>query len=62
VDRPASQGVRRRIYALDGIRGLAALAVDAYHYLYRTRELYPAQLGSETSWIFGGRYGVRCSS
>ena len=50
-------GARARFAELDVFRGIAALVVVVYHYLFRFDQLY----GLETlslEWLYFGRYGV----
>lgn len=49
----------RRVGALDGLRGVAALTVVGYHYFLHGPELYPEQLGQPVREAIVGREGVR---
>lgn len=53
------QGVaaQDRVRALDGLRGLACLAVLGFHYLNRGPGLFP-EIGPIRSWALWGLYGV----
>jgi len=46
-----------RVDSLDGLRGIAAIAVMLFHYLFRGPGLYP-QLGISYRWAEYGAYGV----
>ncbi len=47
----------KRLVSLDALRGLAALAVVAFHYSFRIREMYPDALPAPFSFPYG-HYGV----
>lgn len=49
---------KNRFVELDSVRGIAALAVVIYHYLYRYNELY-AHHGLNFDWAYWGKYGVQ---
>ncbi|MGD1450457.1 acyltransferase family protein [Vibrio harveyi] len=49
---------KNRFIELDSVRGIAALAVVIYHYLYRYNELYTHQ-GLNLDWAYWGKYGVQ---
>ncbi|UQA49531.1 acyltransferase [Vibrio sp. ED002] len=49
---------RIRFVELDSVRGIAALAVVIYHYLYRYNELYEHH-GLNFDWAYWGKYGVQ---
>lgn len=47
----------KRVQELDGLRGLAAIAVVIYHYLYRYEQLYGHQF-EVPEFLLIGKYGV----
>ena len=47
-----------RIFELDSIRGLSAIAVLTYHYFFRYNEIY-GHPSIATSWSYFGSYGVQ---
>ncbi|APC86073.1 acyltransferase family protein [Vibrio parahaemolyticus] len=49
---------KNRFIELDSVRGIAALAVVIYHYLYRYNELYTHQ-DLNLDWAYWGKYGVQ---
>lgn len=58
VEQSAASPRPARLQGLDGLRGVAALAVVTYHYLYHAPEIYP-QLGTPVWWARVGVEGVR---
>jgi peptidoglycan/LPS O-acetylase OafA/YrhL len=57
-DLPAPRAGAHRLLALDGLRGLAALMVVVYHYLWNVAQVYP-QLGASVEAVHFGGQGVR---
>ena len=49
---------KSRVLELDAMRGLAALAVVFYHYLYHYNNIYGHE-GLSVDWARGGKYGVQ---
>ncbi|PZE66877.1 acyltransferase [Curtobacterium sp. MCBD17_021] len=50
--------VGHRLLPLDGLRGLAALAVVIFHFLYNGPRVFP-ELGDRVDWTLPGEQGVR---
>lgn len=57
-DQSVPHAGARRLQALDGLRGLAALMVVVYHYLWNAAQVYP-QLGASVEAVHFGGQGVR---
>jgi peptidoglycan/LPS O-acetylase OafA/YrhL len=50
--------MKSRLIELDALRGIAAITVVIFHYLYRYNELYGHE-GIYTNWAHWGEYGVQ---
>lgn len=57
-DRDTGSRDPGRLLPLDGLRGVAAMSVVAYHYLSNSSRVYPEQLGDRVPGLSWGRQGV----